>query len=212
MDNMNKLTVIIIILTFFQSREVIAKELGGRPDSRGDNAEANEVPQVRNTEADGQSGEVVLSMDLWSGQKIQSSFTDRQIDLKIIKGLLIVFLSIDLIITCLVHYHQNDQSVWYASFKIRLSKLSLISSNIYFLVVVGGIIFDIYYILLAKFIINILAIFTFIILSSVHICRKVDFSAMDTKSAVFLLMAILLYLLFMISAAGMTIYIMKNIT
>lgn len=206
MFKMNKFTVIAIILTCLRSSEFLAEG----SDNSLESGEAHKVSEARDAVVDAQSEGGKLAV--LNFQRILSSLDNMIINIEYIKIALIVFHSIEVIITYLHWSYRDYQPMWIAPLKLRFSTTTtvLISSIIWFIIAIVSITLNVYNILLISFIGIIIGIFLLGCLS-IYNYRSVDFSAMSSKSIISLFMVLLFYVLFLIIMSMLTFYTMKAI-
>jgi len=131
----------------------------------------------------------------------------RSANLKCIKTLIIGLLAIDLLITVFVHqFSSEDQmSIWFTSHKMRFSLLNLILSSVWFVVLVGAILFDIYFILVISCLVDLLSFLLLLVLSVRHFTLRVDYNSVSLTSLLALLFSIVLLHVYLVVMSVLTI-------
>lgn len=135
----------------------------------------------------------------------------RSVNLKYVKTLIIVLVAIDLLITVFVHQFASADQVglWFiAQFKLRVSLINLVFSAIWSVVLIGGILFDSYAILLLSCIIDSLSFVLLVILSAVHFTRRIDYNTVSLTSLLALLFSIIVLHVYLLAMLALTIYLM----
>lgn len=135
----------------------------------------------------------------------------RQVNLKHIKTIIIALLAVDLLITVFVHqFSSQDQlsfSLFQSSFRLRLSLLNLLLTAIWFILLIGAILFDWYAILLVSCLLEISSFFVLLGFSINHFGRRIDYNTVQLTSLLALLFAVVILHVYLLVAAGLMVYL-----
>lgn len=134
----------------------------------------------------------------------------RNVNLKYIKTVIIFLLAIDLVITVFVHQFavQDHISIWFTSFKPRFSMLNLMLSAIWFIILTGAILFDVYSILVVACIVDIASFVTLLGFSINHFMRRIDYNTVNMASLLGLLFSIIVLHVYLILTSSLMVYLM----
>lgn len=137
----------------------------------------------------------------------------RNLNLKYIKTIIILLLALDLLITVFVHQFSSQDylSIWFTSFKLRLSLLNLILSAIWFIVLIGAILFDVYFILLISCLVHLSSFVLLLIFSVIHFSRRIDYNTVNLTSLLALLFSIVVLHVYLIVLIALTVYLMQAV-
>lgn len=134
----------------------------------------------------------------------------RNVNLKYIKALIILLMSIDMLITVFVHqFSTQDQiPIWFTTYKLRFSLLNLLLGAIWFITMVGAVLFDVFSILVIGCIVDISSLVLLFVLSIVHFTQRIDYNSVNLTSLLMLLFAIIVLHVYMIVMTALTVYLM----
>lgn len=137
----------------------------------------------------------------------------RNVNLKYIKTIIILLLALDLIITVFVHQFstQDYLSVWFTSMRMRFSLLNLILSAIWFVILIGAILFDVYFILFVSSLVHFSSFVLLLIFSFIHFTRRIDYNTVNLASLLALLFSIILLHVYLLVLFALTIYLMQAV-
>lgn len=140
----------------------------------------------------------------------RSSMTIKcNVNLKYIKTAIICLLAIDLLITIFVHqFAVRDRiSIWFTAYELRFSLLNLLLSAIWFIILVGAILFDVYYILLISCVIEVASFFVLFGFTVYHFTRRIDYNTVNIASLLALLFSIIFLHAYLVLTASLTIHL-----
>lgn len=159
-------------------------------------------------------GDQQLNSAKQTRQTRQTSFSiKRQLNLKYIKTIIILLLAIDLLITVFVHQFSSQDylSLWFTSVKLRFSLLNLVLSAIWFIILIGAILYDIYFILVISFAVDVASFFVLLGFSFVHFYRKIDYNTVNLTSLLLLLFSIIVLHVYLVVLSALTMYLMQAV-
>ena len=133
----------------------------------------------------------------------------RRVNLKYVKSLIILLMSLDLMITIFVHhFSSNDEfSVMFTTHKLRLSLLNLILSTIWFIALIGAIMFDVYPILLLGCLVDIASFILLLVCSIIHFTYRINYNTVNLTSLLLLLFSIIVLHVYLLVIATLTVYL-----
>lgn len=139
----------------------------------------------------------------------------KKLNLKHIKTIIIALMAIDLLITLFVHHFAaHDElptlpSIWFLSgpIKMRLSVLNLVLSSIWFIVLIGAILFDVYSILVLACLVDAVSFLLLLVCSILHFSRRIDYNTVNLASLLALLFSIIVLHVYLLVMAALTIYL-----
>lgn len=135
----------------------------------------------------------------------------RKVNLKYIKTLIILLIAIDLAISVFVHqFALNDQItplIWFKSIKMRFSLLNLLLSSVWYVILMGGILFDNYVILVISCCVDLLSFLVLLAFSLVHFTRRIDYSTVSLTSFLGLLFSIIILHVYLVLTGSLTGYL-----
>lgn len=134
----------------------------------------------------------------------------RNVNLKYIKTVIIFLLALDFLITVFVHQYavQDQIPIWFTSHKLRFSLLNLVLSGIWFVTLVGAILFDIYYILFISSVVDVVSLIMLLGFTIYHFYRRIDYNTVNLTSLLALLFSIIILHVYLVLTASLTIYLM----
>lgn len=137
------------------------------------------------------------------------NISSRNMNLKYVKTLIIILMSLDLLMTILLHQFaaQDQMQIWLTTYRLRFSLLNLVLSAIWFLVLVGAILFDVHFILVIACIVDVGSFVLLLVLSVVHFYKRIDYNTVQLTSLLALLFAIIFLHVYLLAMSALTIYL-----
>jgi hypothetical protein len=134
----------------------------------------------------------------------------KRINLKYIKTLIMLLMSLDLMITIGVHHFasHDEFSLALTSTKLRLSLVNLVLSAVWFVVLSGAILFDIYFVLLIGSLVDVASFILLLACSAIHFTYRIDYNTVNLTSLLLLLFAIIILHVYLLVITSLTIYLM----
>lgn len=145
-----------------------------------------------------------------SNPRSQTMTIKRKVNLKYVKMTIIICLAIDLAITVFVHqFAQQDLigPIWFTSLKMRFSLLNLVLSSIWFVILLAGILFDLYPILLLGCIIDLTSFLVLFGFTIKHFTKRIDYNTVNLTSLLGLLFSIIILHVYLLVTGSLTAYL-----
>ena len=141
--------------------------------------------------------------------------SNNKVNLKYVKTLIILLMAIDLLVTLFVHHFAQSDHISLAFFgssssvlRIKFSTLNVALSSLWFITLIGAILFDIYSILLIAFLLDTISFLLLLCFSIIHFTYRIDYNSVNLTSFLLLLFAITVLHLYLIAMAALTMYLM----
>lgn len=130
-------------------------------------------------------------------------------NLKYVKTLIIILMGLDLLMTVFLHqFASQDQiQIWLTTYRLRFSLLNLVLSAIWFVVLIGAILFDVYFILVIACIVDVGSFLVLLVLSIVHFYKRIDYNTVQLTSLLALLFSIIFLHVYLVAMSALTIYL-----
>lgn len=143
-------------------------------------------------------------------QPTTTTTINKRFNLKYVKTLIVVLMSLDLLITIFVHHFasHDEFSLAFTTSKLRFSTVNLILSAIWFVVLTGAILFDIYFILLVGCLVDIASFVLLLACSTIHFTHRIDYNTVSLTSLLLLLFSIIVLHVYLLVIASLTVYLM----
>lgn len=150
-----------------------------------------------------------------SSLKMHSNFVRRKANLCRVKTLIISLIAIDLLITVFVHlFATSNQPIIFqisSTFKMRFSTLNLLLSLIWYIVLIGAIMFDVLSVLIIGCCVDVLSFVCLLAMSIVHFTKRIDYNNANLASLLTLLFSISVLHVYLLVMASLMIYLTRAV-
>ena len=138
----------------------------------------------------------------------------KRLSLKYVKTLIIALLAIDLAITVLVHQFAQQDTISLGpllssvTYKLRLSTLNLCLSSLWFILLIGAILFEVYALLFLGCLLNACSFLLLLAFSLLHFTQRIDYNSVHLTSLLLLLFAVTILHVYLLAMTALMAYLM----
>lgn len=146
------------------------------------------------------------------------NISSKNMNLKYVKTLIIILMSLDLLMTILLYHFAPQQpatdqylQIWLTGYRLRWSVLNLALSAVWFVILAGAILFDVHSILLVACLIDVASFVLLLVLSTIHFYKRIDYNTVQLTSLFALLFALIFLHVYLLVVCCLTIYLAQAV-